>query len=335
MPLLTQCGTGEGLAGKAFLGGDQAYGTHLFLQTKARCFACLRVSVLWRHKGAAAHSADNIQPNARQRDGCIHGNPTWRPLCALKDSMGIGIQKWKSRTGPSNLDYSLKTYPSCKLLTCTLSSHCWPPAWSGAVPAQGENPADFHGRGLGQHRRDRIRVSLAHFVLWTSLRSKMQVQILPFPSHFRAASLLTQHFQSPRGFLPTNGVGSKGWGTQKTLRQQTSQTLHLPRQTRGWGGHVPSQPHGQGAWGQCCCFQRAGLDGSLPCLLKHFQLNPVEFNLLLLINFSVSLPTPLRTPRRYYSKHNRKGLFFSANFLTEEASMIPPSRIRAIRIHEN
>lgn len=72
------------------------------------------------------------------------------------------------------------------------------------------------------------------------------------------------------------------------------------------------------------CFFGAGPAGCLPCLLKHFQLNPVEFNLLLLINFPVSLPTPLRTPRRYYSEHNRKGLFFSANFLTEEASVIPP-----------
>lgn len=62
------------------------------------------------------------------------------------------------------------------------------------------------------------------------------------------------------------------------------------------------------------CFWVPGPAGSLPCLLKHFQLNPVEFNLLLLINFPVSLPTPLRTPRRYYSKHNRKGLFFLQTF---------------------
>lgn len=78
----------------------------------------------------------------------------------------------------------------------------------------------------------------------------------------------------------------------------------------------------QRAW----LFGGAGLDSFL-CLLKHFQLNPVEFNLFLLINFPVSLPTPLRTPRHYYSKHNRKGLFFSTNFLTEETARFPPSRI--------
>lgn len=155
----------------------------------------------------------------------------------------------------------------------------------------------------------------------------MQTQILPFPSRFRAAAPLTQHFQSPHGILVTDGVGSQGWDAWMTARMQTSQSLQLPQQARGWGGLGTSQPHRHGAWGQRCCFQGAGPDCSLPCLLKHFQLNPVEFNLLLLINFPVSLPTPLRTPRRYYSKHNRKGLFFSANFLTEEASMIPPVRI--------
>lgn len=82
--------------------------------------------------------------------------------------------------------------------------------------------------------------------------------------------------------------------------------------------HSASREHG--------CLGGAGLDSFL-CLLKHFQLNPVEFNLFLLINFPVSLPTPLRTPRHYYSKHNRKGLFFSTNFLTEETARFPPSRI--------
>lgn len=86
---------------------------------------------------------------------------------------------------------------------------------------------------------------------------------------------------------------------------------------------APTDPFSlQRAW----LFWGAGLDSFLR-LLKHFQLNPVEFNLFLLINFPVFLPTPLRTPRHYYSKHNRKGLFFSANFLTEETARFPPSRI--------
>lgn len=181
---------------------------------------------------------------------------------------------------------------------------------------------DWVGRG------GRGPTSHLHTVLWISFQSKMQTQILPLPSHFGAASLLTQHFQSSHGMLPTHGAGSQGWGAGRIPRKQTSQSLQHPQQTRGWGGLGTS-------WGQHCCFQGTGLDGSLPCLLKHFQLNPVELNLLLLINFPVSLPTRLRTPRRYYSKHNRKGLFFSANFLTEEASTIPPSRIWAIRVHEN
>ena len=58
------------------------------------CFACLRASVLWRHKGAAAHSAGSIQSSPRQANGFIHGNPTWRLFCALKDGVAIGIQKW-------------------------------------------------------------------------------------------------------------------------------------------------------------------------------------------------------------------------------------------------
>lgn len=160
----------------------------------------------------------------------------------------------------------------------------------------------------------------------------MQTQILHFA---QTASLLAQHFQSLHGISPSDGVGSQCWGTSIIPRKQTSQALKLPQKRVGWGGPGASHPRGHGTCRQHCCFQGAVWDSSLPYLLKHFQLNPVEFNLFLLINFPVSLPTPLRTPRHYYSKHNRKGLFFSANFLTEEASTIPPSRIWAIRIHEN
>lgn len=164
MPLSTQCGTGEGLAGEAFLGGGiKLLALSSFCSNKGTfpyCFACLQVSVLWRHKGAAAHSADSIQPSPRQADGFIHGNPTWRLFCALKDSVGTGIQKlihslfalkWESRAGLSSLGYSPKTYPSCKLHTRYL--HPIQPLLSPSLelccPCPGRKPSRFSWEGTG------------------------------------------------------------------------------------------------------------------------------------------------------------------------------------------
>lgn len=71
-------------------------------------------------------------------------------------------------------------------------------------------------------------MSHLHTVLCISFQSKMQTQILPLPSHFGAASLLTQHFQSSHGVLPTHGTGRQGWGAGRTPRTQTNQSLQHP-----------------------------------------------------------------------------------------------------------
>lgn len=79
-----------------------------------------------RHTGAAAHSAGSIQTSPRQADVFIHGNLTWRLFCALKDGVGIRIQKWifsilalkwESKAGLLSLGYSSKTCLSSKLHT--------------------------------------------------------------------------------------------------------------------------------------------------------------------------------------------------------------------------
>lgn len=64
---------------------------------------------------------------------------------------------------------------------------------------------------------------------------------------------------------------------------------------------------------------RPGQAEDPPRLPVQFQLSSVKFNLFPLIKFIVVLPSPLRTPKCYYSKHNGKGYFSVANFLAEES----------------